>query len=58
MSFGIGGYLLLIAVTKDVRLNINLINQKIAKAKRHQRQISKHVTDLVEIHSDSKELSH
>lgn len=57
MSFGIGGYLFLIAVNKDMQLNLISIGKRCkADAGGHSRTF-KHLIDFVETHSDSKEFS-
>lgn len=55
-GIGIGANLFLVALTKDFKSNLNQINE-MAKVPSDRSQIMEKITEYVEFHSTSKQLS-
>lgn len=56
LAIGFGAYMFIIALTDDIKINTNAINENI-KTKANQLKIVEQFSDFIETHSSAKELS-
>lgn len=56
LSIGFGAYSFIIAMTEDIKINVNITNDDI-KIKKNRSKIVEQISDFIEIHSNAKQLS-